>query len=846
MKKRGRQNKLKNNRKWLLVVSLVLVALVLGHLFEERDMLKASTVVTKGDFRITAENKWSQKDRKNYAALNWDKVSDLSQSGYQLFQSEDGKTWNNRSLNYGKSIKVLNIYPDEIKSNTLKAWMDGLNLKASDGSNLIQVTPVTLSAYNANPNAYLKNSAGIYQYDVLMFGSWDSNNMKDINKNAAEITRAYLDTGRGVLFGHDTVNNTRAVFYAHFKDLLGVGRRQTNSITGSAEVKLVNNGYLMKFPFELENDVVLNIPYAHNIELQDTTIGTTWLEFINPTDPWPNPILVDGNWRGGWYLKTNNNVGMIQTGHSQGSSSLDERKIIANTLYNLAQVSLDNFASDQTVKDDRAPNKPNASISYGKEGNLNVRLDASDQGKEYQWYIEAHTKSFGKKKSDIVKEVIMSNVEGYFYELTSSPNSNLKEKVEGYKDTYGRIDPEKYDLYVAPNNDSVEYDTRGTFAIQESKNSEKYLHVLAVDRSSNISPVNSQRIKDLSQNVDFKVERTENEFKLIELNLDSTLNKKMGSLEILTPKNTVIKNFGSLILPAKWTSKEDNTVPQYNSFTFAIKENNDLKIITNFINQLRFSIKDPVDQKGEIKIVFYEKDKNESSINEVTKVGWAEDVPQKILLKAYDEANNPIPSANILLDQKLTITKTESITPKKVEFYDFIKLVSMGGNQITKLEWLITNEFQEGRLIYGLRKLTLHSRQVVNDGNDQVVIPKKGFGQLVSQTKLGQNKDEFSVTFNSTTNNSAAFDTYIIRYQMGEPVYSFTSKIPMNYELIGYVLTTSKVQHLPNASTQKSVQVDVSVNPEIWLTTYIKPVTKQPSFYHWEYKDNKLGTIKTE
>ncbi|EOL47711.1 hypothetical protein [Enterococcus caccae] len=844
MKKKGR----KYNRKWLLALSLVVVTLILGYFFMSRNKLKASTVVTSGDFRLTAENKWSQKDRKNYAALKWDKINDLSQSGYQLYQSEDGKTWNNRSLNYGKPIKVLNLYPDQIRSNTLKGWMDSLNLKASDGSNLIQVTPVTLSDYNANPNAYLKDDAGVYQYDVLMFGSWDTNNAKDISKNAAEETITYLDTGRGVLFGHDTVSDysTRAEFYSHFKDLLGVGRRQTNSMTGSAEVRLINNGYLMKFPFELENDVVLNIPYAHNVELQDTTVGTTWLEFINPTAPWPNPILVDGNWRGGWYLKTNNNVGMIQTGHSQGNSNLDERKIIANTLYNLAQVSLDNFANDQTVKDDQAPNKPNTNISCGKGGNFNIEIDASDEGKEYQWYIEAHTKSSGKKKSDIVKEVIVSNIEGYFYEVTNSPKSNLKEKVEGYKDSYGRIDPEKYDLYVAPNEDSVEYDTKSTFSIQESKNSEKYLHVLAVDRASNISSVNSQRIKDLNRNIDFNVERTENEVKLIELNLDNTLNKKMDSLEIRIPKNTVIKDFSSLVLPEKWTVKEGNTETEYNDFTFAIKENNDLLVITNFINQLRFSINDPVDQKGEIKIVFYEKDKNEASSSKVTNVCWAEDIPQKVILKAYDEMNNAIPSADILLDQKLTIAKTESITPKKMEFYDFVKLVSTEGNQITPVEWTITNEVQEGHLIYRLRKLTVHSRQVVNNANNQVVVPKRGFGTLTSGNTLGEKKDEFSLNMNSTVDNGSAFDTYIIRYQIKEPLYTFISKIPMNYELIGYVLTTDKGQHLSSNSSQTPIQVDVSKNPEFWLTTYIKPVTLQPTFHHWEYKENKLGTIQNE
>lgn len=846
MKKRRPRKRLTKKSEWLLLLLIAFMGIG-SYLFMNKDKMKASTIVTNGDFRLTAENKWSVKEKKNYAALDWDKIDDLSQSGYQLFQSEDGKTWSNRSLNYGKSIKVLNIYPDEPKSNTLKSWMDGLNLKASDGRDLIQVTSVSISNYNANANNYLKNSAGEYQYDALMFGSWDSNNMKDLNENGAKMTIAYLDTGRGILFGHDTVNNTRATFYKYFKDILGVGKRQANSITGSAEVQLVNNGYLMKYPFELENNVVLDIPYAHNIELQDTTMGSVWLEFINPSAPWPNPILIDGKWRGGWYLKTNNNVGMIQTGHSNGQSTTDERKIIANTLYNLAQVSTENFASDQTVKDDKAPKVPAVSIRCGKDSShLSIKADAVDIGKEYQWYIEANTKSNSIKKSDVVKEVITSNIAGYFYEVTNLPTSNLAKLVESYKDSYGRIDASKFDHYIAPSDDSIDYETRSTFTISENKNSGKYLHVLAVDRSNNISQVNSQRIKAIPQNVDFKVERTKNETRLIELSIDSSLNNTIEEVEIRTPKNTVIKDFTSLLLPINWTAHENRETTEYKSFSFVTKGKNDLTTLTEFINDLRFSISEPLNQKGEIQIILHEKAQGATQVNEVTKVCWTADVPQRISLKAYSETGEQLPSGDLLLDQKITIDKIESITPKNVDLYDFIKLVGIGGNQISPLVWRVTNEFQEGRLIYRSRKLTVHSRQVVNDHNDQVVLPKKGFGTLGSQTTSGQKKEEFPLTMSSTIDNEAEFDTYVIRYQMDQPIYSFVSKVPMNYELIGYVLTTSQQPHLPSNSTQTPMKIDASAYSEFWLTTYIKPVTENPTFYHWEYKKNELGTIKVE
>ncbi|MBM7689383.1 hypothetical protein BCR24_10640 [Enterococcus ureilyticus] len=846
MKIRGRKKKIKKNSKWLL---LLIIALIVGGYFFLNDKLKASTVVNNGDFRLTAENKWSYKDKKNYASLEWDKVTGLNQSGYRLYQSEDGTTWSNRSLNYGKSIKVLNIYPEQPKSDTLKDWMSSLNLEATDGSDLIQVTSTKISDYNANPNAYLKNSSGEYQYDVLMFGSWDNNNRQDLNTNSKNETQAYIDSGRGVLFGHDTTNHP---MFASFNKLLGLTNinpagAPADIRTGGSEIKVTNDGYLMKYPFELANGQNLTIPPAHNNLLASKSIGTNWIMFREPYTVFNTTLWEDSNWTMGWYLKTNNNVGLIQTGHSNGASTMDERKIIANTLYNLAQVSSENFANDQTVRDDKAPNIPKVSIRSGKNNNsLSIKADSLDNGKEYQWYVEANTKNSGVKKSDVVKEVIISNIAGYFYEINNLQTSNLAKQVETYKDSYGRIDPDKFDHYVAPDDDSLNYETRSTFTITENNNSGKYLHVLAVDRSNNISQVSSQKIKDIPQDIDFKVERTKNETRLIELNIDSSLDNLIEEVEIRIPKNTEIKDFTSLILPTNWIALENSETADYKSFSFMTKGKNDLITLTKFINDLRFSINTPVNQKGEIQIMLHEIPQSTTQVNEVTKVSWTAEVPQKISLKAYSETGEPLPAGDLLLDQQITISKKESITPKSVEFYDFIKLVGIGGNQISPLQWIVTDEFQEGRLIYRSRKLTIHSRQVVTNPNDQVVLPKKGFGVLGSQTALGQMKEEFPLTMSSSIDNEANFDTYIIRYQISQPIYTFVPKVPMNYGLLGYVLTTKEAPHLPSNSTKIPVKIDASANPEFWLTTYIEPVTEKPTFYHWEYKENKLGAIKVE
>lgn len=592
------------------------------------EKIEASTVVTTGDFRLTANNKWDNTAKRNYAQLDWDNIPNLTQSGYKLYQSEDGSNWENRSLSYGKSIKVLNVYPDIVNSNTLKGWMDGLNLKADDGTtNLIQVTPITLTEFNSDPNNYLKNAQGNYQYDVIMFGSWDENYRKILNQDGYNATKTFLDSGRGVLFGHDTIaqNNSHKPLgtdhFLEFRDALGIGIPESQktggtywetawtAMTGSAKIKIINDNYLMKYPFELQNQLVLNIPYSHSLELSDKNVGITWAEFteISGSGSLDNPIYDDGIWRSGWYLKTNNNVAMIQTGHSNSRSSEEERKILANTLYNLAQVSVDNNATDYSVLDDKSPEKPNAIIRCGRDDTLNIKLDAKDKGKEYQFYVEADTRDNGLQTSDVVKEDIVSNIAGYFYEVTDSPTTNLETRVESLKDEYGRIDPSEYDFYVAPDDDSVDYETAVLTTISEKNTSEKYVHVLAVDRANNISAVSSKQIKDLVQPVDFEVERTADEAKLVDVAIDASIGDSMKSIEIQIPKNTEIKDFASLTLPTNWYSFENSETADYLSFSFAMENNNTAGTIKDFLEGLFFTIKNPVNNSGSIKVILHEK-----------------------------------------------------------------------------------------------------------------------------------------------------------------------------------------------------------------------------------------------
>ncbi|EOH97705.1 hypothetical protein [Enterococcus pallens] len=589
----------------------------------KKEKIEASEVVTDGAFRLTADNRWDGTDKKSYAELNWDDVPDLSSEGYRLYQSEDGTTWDVRSTRYGDAIKVLNIYPD-VYPNDVRDWMSDPTV----GLGLIDVTPVSLTDFNTNSNndplGYLKNAQGEYQYDVVFVGTANANNNVSFNEKAVDRLIEFIDAGRGLLVGHDVLSGNTRGWAGLTADLtqnnrlapyLGIELRNQHALgelyPGSATVIVNNNGYLMKYPHELENDQELTVPYTHSFGQAAGSAhnGTIWLNFKNPGTWDLSKIHDTPTSTANFYLVTNGNAGMIQTGHSSESanrSTIDERKIIANTLYNLAQITLESKANDYTVLDNAKPEQPELIIRCGNEENVNIRVDATDKGKEYQWYVEANTKNSGVKTSDKVKETITSNIAGYFYEVSNSPTSTLAAQVEAKKDAFGRIDPSDYDLYVAPNDDSVKYETAASFSLTEKNTSGKYVHVLAVDRANNVGTVSSQQIKDMTQPIDFEIERTGNEAKLVELAVDSTMDNKMKSIEVQIPKNTEIKDFSSLTLPADWYSFENSETTDYYSFSFAMETNNSAATIQTFLEGLRFTIKNSVNTSGNIKIILHE------------------------------------------------------------------------------------------------------------------------------------------------------------------------------------------------------------------------------------------------
>jgi len=217
--------------------------------------------------------------------LKWNDISNqFYRYGYRLYRSTDGENWETRSSWDGnEKVKVLNIYPNSASRNYLSDWMEqsisGESMPAGKG--LFEIDKVCIDDYNKAPDTYLMDEDG-YKYDVLVFGTYDGNGNKDLNEVSFAATKRFAESGRGILFGHDTVTANNIVNhpqFARFAEDLGIKLTWDGQNKKIDTVKVVNTGFLTSYPWKLTG--VLTIPETHTLGqfTGGSNTATVWMEF---------------------------------------------------------------------------------------------------------------------------------------------------------------------------------------------------------------------------------------------------------------------------------------------------------------------------------------------------------------------------------------------------------------------------------------------------------------------------------------------------------------------------------------------------------------------------------------
>ena len=168
--------------------------------------------------------------------------------------------------------------------------------------------------------------------------------------------------------------------------------------------------------------------------------GNVWLEFVDGGN-WEKVSLnqeqlnamnnLKANYK--YYLTTWNNTAMIQTGHSNGNSTEDERKVLANTLFYLKQLTNKTEIMDNSARDIADPNKPNnvhLLIKEDGEGAISFNRPG-DNGSRYEYYVKGLDGS-REFTSDVKSAEIKTGIKKYRYYITNNENENRDRDAEGW------------------------------------------------------------------------------------------------------------------------------------------------------------------------------------------------------------------------------------------------------------------------------------------------------------------------------------------------------------------------------------------------------------------------------
>lgn len=452
------------------------------HIFavDKSDNISYETVVPVSEHETDLRLNGNGYLNNHNATLKWNNLNNNTDSfSYQIFRRTNGRTWDTiTAWNEKRSINVLNVYPVD---PYLEKWMTEPleGEETSAGKGLIDVTSVYFGDFNDDPEKYMYDEKGNFRYDVVFFGASDGNNGFDLNNDSYEATRKFIDSGRGVLFGHDTICAATASwcqnreYFNRFAEDLGyvISMTHPEDWTGISSATVVREGIMTAFPWKINGE--LEIPATHSTG-QHNISATEWILLNTARRAESTTGALDG-----MYLSTKNNVGLIQTGNSTGQATDDEKKVLANTLFYLCQRTTFTAATDSDFYDRNVPTIPEKISSSIKGSKLKLSVEAKDNPTVYEYYVKAKSDNeyIDDVKSNILKQEARSGMAGFVVKVTGTLDS-ARDLIEYEEDGYTVKDIIR--VSSSGTTASFEVDLDDSLVTQ-------CVHIFSVDNANNIS-----------------------------------------------------------------------------------------------------------------------------------------------------------------------------------------------------------------------------------------------------------------------------------------------------------------------------------------------------------------------
>ncbi len=529
--------------------------------------------------------------------LNWDPVKFKYTDGtspttnyvlarHKVDQSNPTNTtgeykWELRgNLSSNEEIKVLNIFPDISGSDRLATWMSDLNSTYPDTINM-SVNKVNISTFNSNPSNYIKKVGDAYNYDVVVFGFWDSNYRKDLNATSSAVVQEFIDAGGGVVFGHDTIQylNNGTLANPYFSNLvmanMGIKATPKNYANWvySDQIAITQQGTPTTYPFDIYGQS-LKIPMAHTLAQLPMDESNIYMSFeknyydSNGNGPYYH-YYINGNpnsakdkdtmvYQGGTYytnayLTIDDNVAFIQCGHSSGKTNTAEQMVLANVIYALNQTNVGTSSTD-LVQDTRRPTAPTASATKNQ-----LTFDSTDNGSTYVYRVIAYPQGASVLKNwESIKSILNNSLDkpttwtdssGYQYAISTAKTTDFitadikaTETFEYYidsKPTGEKRDGTKInraDIFTIP-------------LISEGLTKDRYLHIWAYDNANNFSAGNGENLgtTGIISSVNNGVTNI-NLYDALE-SFNATVNYQDLNSNTISQSNTITQKFGTTFAP---------------------------------------------------------------------------------------------------------------------------------------------------------------------------------------------------------------------------------------------------------------------------------------------------------
>lgn len=586
--------------------------------------------------------------KENKVILDWNDVKDVSY--YKVYQKKNGigdfQVMSSNNYAKGKKVKVLNIYPTNSAKDTFKNWIN------ESGQDLIDVDVVSNSNFNNDPDFYLKDENRDYKYDVIACGFDNINSSTALPDKSVLAINEAKKNNIGILLGHHYIGQNIGNFPKYSEEYF-MNKHSNTSEVCSREVELNKSHEALNYPNKLGNvGDVLEIPKTHSnysaFPFEDDIV----IKFHNPKKhvyPYNCNKDYDGykgvingkNVSQNSYLSIHENVAQIQTGHSGTSITTDEKNMLANTVFYLAQKLNESYLEDMNGKDINEPTTPIYKL-YDTGIKQGLKFDSEDVASKFEYYVEG-VSEFGDVTHTSNKKMveIKSGLEGFSYEVTdnAAPSSNLGDVINS---------------------------SDGFISAKELA-SKKYVHIISIDKAGNKSQIVTLPITGLfidnppvlriggnisvSQNEKYDVMENIS----AEDDYDGDLTKDV-KVSIKNPNGKIVDKFDTNIL-GKWTieySVKDSKEQESKAIKYiTVKENFDyLNLDLGEANKKRFLVNFP-----DAKIT-----NNSNELINGIKLYISEGFNNSILIKYNDKGvKKSVKGQQVILTDKYTTEEAEEL-----------------------------------------------------------------------------------------------------------------------------------------------------------------------------------------